>query len=614
MSPQSERPSQRATRDRLERLRAALKRDHLTGFIVPHADEHQSEYLPPAAERLAWLTGFTGSAGAAVVLLETAATFVDGRYTLQADEQVDPQSYAREHLIENPPSKWLKSRLRPGDRIGYDPWLMTVAEVRRLTETCKAAEAEFVPVAGNPLDAIWSDRPAPPLGAVTLQPADLAGEEARDKLARLRAGLADARADAAVLAQADSIAWSFNLRGTDIAHNPVALAYAILPADGRPSLFIDGRKLSNRVRDTLADLADLHEPSAFAGALAALGREHARVLLDPKSTAAAIATAVTEAGGTIIDGPDPAELPKARKNETELAGMRRAHIRDGAAMVRFLAWLDRTAGDGTVDELAAEAKLAALRAETAVRDGSELVDLSFDTISGAGPNGAIVHYRVSEDSNRRLEPGSLYLVDSGAQYRDGTTDITRTVAIGAASEEMRDRFTRVLRGHIAIATARFPVGATGAQLDTLARAPLWHAGLDYDHGTGHGVGSFLAVHEGPARISKAGTVPLEPGMVLSDEPGYYKPGAFGIRIENLVVVTPAEPIPGGDRPMHGFETLTLAPIDRRLIDPAVMTAEEIAWLDGYHARLVPALSRLLDAEDRAWLAAATAPIRESSRG
>ena len=345
MSPQSDRPSHRATRDRLQRLRATLKRDSLTGFIVPHADEHQSEYLPPAAERLAWLTGFTGSAGAAVVLPEAAAVFVDGRYTLQAAEQVDPELFSREHLIDNPPSKWLKSRLRPGDRIGYDPWLMTVAEVRRLTETCNAADAALVPVAGNPLDAIWSDRPAPPLGAVTLQPADLAGEEARDKLARLRAGLADARADAAVLAQADSIAWSFNLRGADIAHNPVALAYAILPVDGRPSLFIDGRKLSNRVRDTLADLAELHEPSEFTGALAALGRERARVLLDPKSTAAAIAAAVTEAGSTIVDGPDPAELPKARKNETELAGMRRAHIRDGAAMVRFLAWLDRTAGE-----------------------------------------------------------------------------------------------------------------------------------------------------------------------------------------------------------------------------------------------------------------------------
>ncbi|MCB1503174.1 MAG: aminopeptidase P family protein [Bauldia sp.] len=608
LSPHADSTSHRATRDRLERLRALLRRDGLTGFIVPHADEHQSEYLPPAAERLAWLTGFTGSAGAAVVLPDAAALFVDGRYTLQAAAHVDPESFSREHLIENPPSKWLASRLRPGDRIGYDPWLMTAAEVRRLEAVCKAAEASLVPVRGNPIDRIWEDRPAPPLGAVSIQPADLAGEEAADKLARLRAGIAEARADAAVLAQADSIAWSFNLRGADIAHNPVALAYAILPVEGRPSLFVDGRKLSNSVRTTLADLAELHEPTEFTAALAALGHERRRVLLDPKSTSAAIADAVSEAGGTVVDGPDPAELPKARKNATELAGMHRAHVRDGAAMVRFLAWLDRTAGDGSIDELAAEAKLAAFRADTARRDGAELVDLSFDTISGAGPNGAIVHYRVSEASNRRLEPGTLYLVDSGGQYRDGTTDITRTVAIGAPSEEMRDRFTRVLRGHIAIATARFPVGASGAQLDTLARAPLWQAGLDYDHGTGHGVGAFLAVHEGPARISKAGTVPLEAGMVLSDEPGYYKAGAFGIRIENLVIVTPAEPISGGDRPMHGFETLTLAPIDRRLIDPALMTAAEIAWVDAYHARLVPALSHLLDAADRAWLDAATAPI------
>ena len=596
------------TRDRLGRLRAELKRTGLTGFVVPHADEHQSEYLPPSAERLAWLTGFTGSAGAAVVLPDVAAIFVDGRYTIQAAEQIDSASFQREHLIETPPWKWLKARLKPGDRIGYDPWLMTATEVKRLEEVARGAEADLVPVTGNPIDRIWDGRPAPPLGAMALHPLELAGEAAEDKIARLGRTIAEAKADAAVLAQADSIAWTFNIRGTDIAHNPVTLAYAILAADGRPQLFVDGRKLSNSVRARLAELADLHEPAAFPAALTALGRHGARVLLDPRGTPAAVPAAIREAGGTVADGPDPAELPKARKNETELAGARRAQLRDGAAMVRFLAWLDREAATGGIDEIAAADRLAAFRAETALRDGSELVDVSFATISGAGPNGAIVHYRVTPETNRRLEPGSLYLVDSGGQYRDGTTDITRTVAVGTPSPEMRERFTRVLKGHIAIATARFPAGTSGAQLDTLARIALWRAGLDYDHGTGHGVGSFLAVHEGPARISKMGTVPLEPGMILSNEPGYYRTGAYGIRIENLVVVTPPAAIAGGERPMLGFETLTLAPIDRRLVDVTLLVADELRWLDADHARVAAALDRLLDPDERAWLAAATAPL------
>ncbi|HET7716041.1 MAG TPA: aminopeptidase P family protein [Bauldia sp.] len=609
MAPHATRRTENATRDRLKRLRGELQRQGLTGFIVPHTDEYQSEYLPPSAERLAWLTGFTGSAGAAVVLPAEAALFVDGRYTIQARDQVDPKSFALEHLIETPPAKWLKSRVKPGDRIGYDPWLLTADEVKRLEDVCRAAEAELVAVSGNPIDHIWSDRPPPPLGMVTVHPTELAGEEARAKIARLQAAIGDARADAAVLTQADSIAWTFNLRGADIAHNPVALAYAVLPVGGKPSLFIDGRKLSNRVRATLADVAELREPAEFHAALAELGRQGARVLIDPKGTPAAVAAAIRAPGGIIVEGVDPAELPKARKNDTELAGARRAHVRDGAAMVRFLSWLDRAARNEDIDELAAEAKLAELRADTARRDGSELVDLSFATISGAGPNGAIVHYRVTPQTNRRLVDGTLYLVDSGGQYRDGTTDITRTIAIGRPTAEMRDRFTRVLKGHIAIATARFPVGTTGAQLDTLARVALWQAGLDYDHGTGHGVGSFLSVHEGPARISKLGTVPLEPGMILSNEPGYYKPGAYGIRIENLVVVKPPEPVPGGDRMMLGFETLTLAPIDRRLIDTSLMTPAEIEWVDIYHARLAPALDRLLDEAERRWLAAATAPLR-----
>jgi Xaa-Pro aminopeptidase len=593
---------------RLRALRAALAETKLTGFIVPHADEHQSEYLPPSAERLAWLTGFTGSAGAAIVLHDEAALFVDGRYTLQAAQQVDADSFRTESIIENPPAKWLAARLRPQDRIGYDPWLLTLAEVRRFTEACRTAGAELVPVDQNPIDRLWRDRPPAPLGAVSLQPLDLAGEAASDKLARLKTAVADKKADAAALALADSIAWTFNIRGADISHNPVPLAFAVLPVSGRPEVFIDGRKLSNAVRAALSDLADVREPPALLGRLAELGHAKARVLVDPNTTSSIIAETITAAGGTLVEGPDPAVLPKARKNATEREGARRAHVRDGAAMVRFLAWLDREATTGAIDEIGAAEKLMAIRAETARRDGTELADLSFGTISGAGPNGAIVHYHASPQSNRRLEPGSLYLIDSGGQYRDGTTDVTRTVAIGAPTAEMRDRFTRVLKGHIAIATARFPVGTSGAQIDALARVALWRAGLDYDHGTGHGVGSYLAVHEGPARISKIGNAPLEPGMILSNEPGYYKTGAYGIRIENLVVVKPAETVPGGERELLSFEMLTLVPIDARLIDRTLLTAEEVAWVNAYHARIVPALGHLLDAAERQWLEAASKPI------
>ena len=599
-----------ASAERIAALRRALMDAGLTGFIVPHADEHQSEYLPPSAERLAWLTGFTGSAGAAVVTEDEAAVFVDGRYVLQVQAEIDPVACAVEHLIENPPSKWLAGKLRPGDRIGYDPWLMTIAEVARLEETCRTAGAELIAVDANPIDRLWKDRPEPPRGQVALHPLQYSGEESVDKIARLQAALREKKADGAVLGQADSIAWLFNIRGTDIAHNPVALAFAVLPATGKPELFIDARKLSNSVRAALSEVAEVRGAADFGAALSALGGAKARVLIDPQATAAAVAKAVEDGGGTIVKGADPVSLPRARKNETEIAGARAAQIRDGAAMVRFLAWLDREALSGRIDEIAAAAKLREFRADTAKRDGSELIDLSFETISGAGPNGAIVHYRVTAGTALKLTPGSLYLVDSGAHDRDGTTDITRTTAIGEPTNEMRDRFTRVLIGHIAIATARFPEKTTGAQLDSFARAALWQAGLDYDHGTGHGVGSFLSVHEGPARISRLGNAQLEPGMILSNEPGYYKAGQYGIRTENLLLVRPAESIPGGDRPMLSFETLTLAPIDRRLIVPAMLSPGEIAWLDAYHAALPAALGHLLDDEERTWLKEATEPLAE----
>ena len=598
---------------RLSQVRAELDRQGLTGFVVPHADEYQSEYLPASAERLAWLTGFTGSAGMAIVLRERAALFVDGRYTLQAGTQVDTEAFEIVDLIGSPPSKWISDKLSTEDRLGYDPWLMTVAQVRSFAERCEAEGAAFVPVAENPIDRLWSKRPAPPIGNVSLQSVDHAGESASVKIAALRKALADRKVDAVILTQADSIAWLFNIRGTDIAHNPVPLSYAIVPRDGKPELFIDGRKLSNTVRDHLTEIVDIGEPRTFDAALKTLGTASAKTLLDPQTASEAVGKALQDSGATLVEGTDPVVLPKARKNPVELAGSRRAHIRDGAAMVRFLAWLDRTAADGTVDEIAAATRLEEFRADTAERDGVELAEISFDTIAGAGPNGAIVHYRVTATTSRRLESGTLFLVDSGGQYRDGTTDITRTVAIGTPTAEMRERFTRVLKGHIAIATARFPVGTTGPQLDGLARHALWQAGLDYDHGTGHGVGSFLSVHEGPARIAKTGSVPLEPGMIISNEPGYYKTGEYGIRIENLEIVTQPAQISGGEREMLGFETLTLCPIDQRLIDPALLNDDETAWIDAYHARLSPALDHLLDDADRAWLKAATRPLSDNQR-
>ncbi|TPQ51413.1 X-Pro aminopeptidase [Prosthecomicrobium hirschii] len=588
---------------RVAALRAELDRRGLDGFVIPRADEHQNEYVPASADRLRWLTGFTGSAGAAIVLRDRAAILVDGRYTLQAQAQVDMTVFDLVDIVETPVADWLEKNLAPGARLGLDPWLHTIGGMRRLKKAAEKAGAEVVAVDGNPLDAVWADRPAPPLGAVALHPPELAGETAAAKLGRLAGILADRKADAAILSQPDSIAWAFNIRGSDVSHTPLPISYAVLHRDGRPELFIDGRKLGNEVRATLEDIADIAEPAAFPAALAALGAAKAQVLVDPVWTSDAVAGSITAAGGSLVEGEDPVLMPRARKNAAEIAGARAAHLRDAAAYVAYLAWFDREAPKGGLDEIAAVETLEAFRAKTGA-----LKDISFDTISGAGPNGAIVHYRVTRATNRPIEPDSVFLLDSGAQYRDGTTDITRTLAVGTPDPEARQRATLVLKGHLAISMARFPKGTTGAQLDTLARIALWQAGLDYDHGTGHGVGSFLSVHEGPHRIAKTGMVALEPGMIVSNEPGYYKTGAYGIRIENLVLVTEPETIPGGERPMLGFETLTLAPYDRRLIDTALLTAAERAWIDRYHERVRAAVGPLVDAETRAWLDAATAPL------
>ena len=584
-------------------LRQELARRKLDGFLVPRGDAHQGEYVPPSDARLEWLTGFAGSAGIAVVLAEDAAIFVDGRYTIQVREQVDTQVFAPMHLIETPPADWLATTLKPGQKLGYDPMLHTISGTRRLKAACTAAGAELVAVSGNPVDAVWHDRPAPPLGAVVIHPDALAGEAASDKIARMGAKVGEAKADAFVLTQPDSIAWLFNIRGSDVAHTPLPLSFAILPASGKPRLFIDGRKLSNAVRDHLVGLTEVEEPAGLVPALAEMGRAGAAVMLDPDWAGDALASAVCDAGGTIKEGADPIARAKAVKSEAEIAGARAAHLRDGAAYARFLAWFDGAILDGPLDEIGVAERLEAFRAETGA-----LKEISFDSISAAGPNAAICHYRVDRKSNRVIPPDSLFLIDSGAQYEDGTTDITRTLAVGAVADEMKRHFTLVLKGHIAIATARFPKGTSGAQIDALARIDLWKAGLDFDHGTGHGVGSYLSVHEGPQRIAKTGHVALEPGMIVSNEPGYYKAGSYGIRIENLELVTGPDEIEGGERPMLGFQALTLAPIDRRLIVKEMLSADEHAWVDRYHARVLAEIGPLVDPDTRSWLEAATAPL------
>jgi Xaa-Pro aminopeptidase len=592
-----------ASAPRLAALRAELKRRELDGFIVPRADRYQNEYVPPCAERLAWLTGFTGSAGIAIVLADRAVIFVDGRYMVQVREEVDAAAFAVEHLVEHPPTVWIEEHIPAGARLGYSPWLHTVDGAERLDKACEAARATLVAVNDNPIDAGWSDRPHEPLGAVVLHDLRYAGEEAAAKLARVRAEMQKhAAADALVVSDPQDVSWLFNIRGSDVPHTPVVLAFAIVPKEGRPALYLDTRKLGNDVRHRLEELADPRANEDFERDLAALGKAQRAVRLDPASCPEAIARLVTESGGKVVRGSDPIAPMKAVKNAAEIAGARAAQLRDGAAVTRFLAWFDREAGRGLTEIDAVEAL------ESFRRDTGLLKDISFPTIAGAGADGAIVHYRVSRRSNRRIAPGEPFLIDSGGQYEDGTTDITRTLAVGTPRADMRKNFTLVLKGHIAIARAVFPDGTTGAQLDPLARQFLWRDGLDFDHGTGHGVGSYLSVHEGPARISKLGSAPLKRGMILSNEPGYYRTGGYGIRIENLVLVTEAKPVAEAEKPLNAFETLTLAPIDARLIDPSLLTGEEIAWFDAYRARVRGALAPLVDAQTREWLIAATAPL------
>ena len=589
--------------ERLSLLRGELKRRGLDGFVVPRTDEHQGEYVPPRADRLRWLTGFSGSAGAAVVLAERAAIFVDGRYTLQVRTQVDTEALETHHLIDMPPAKWIAENLPAGGKLGYDPWLHPERAVASLRKAAEKAGGTLVAQTDNPIDSVWQGQPAAPISPIVPHPLEFAGKPAAEKRDEIGALLAADGCDAAVLTAPDSIAWLLNVRGGDVPRAPMPLSFAIVHKSGAVDWFVDPRKLSPGLGEHIGNGVSIEPVEAFPSALEAL--EGKAVRADPATTAALIFERLRAGGADVATGNDPCALPKACKNSVEIAGARAAHKRDGIAVSKFLAWFAAAAPSGDLTEIAAADKLAALREE-----GDRLRDLSFDTISGSGPNGAIVHYKVGPETDRRMAPGELYLVDSGAQYLDGTTDVTRTVAIGTPSAEMRDRFTRVLKGHIAIATARFPEGTSGPQLDVLARRALWDAGLDFDHGTGHGVGSYLSVHEGPHRISKApNTVALREGMIVSNEPGYYKTDGYGIRIENLVTVVPCAALEGAERKMFEFETLTFAPIDRALVEPRLLSESEIAWFDGYHARVFDEIAGGMDESGRHWLEAATRPLR-----
>jgi Xaa-Pro aminopeptidase len=584
-------------------IRKAMQSQGLDGFLVPHEDEHQNEYLPEANDRLAWATGFTGSAGAAVVLKDRAAVFVDGRYTLQVRDQVDPQTFEIRDLVEGGVPAYLEERAPKGGVIGYDPRLHSPEALASLRAAAEKAGARLKPVDTNPLDAAWgAERPAQPAAPIVPHPLDYSGEDSAAKRARVGESLKAQGADAAVITAPASIAWLFNVRGGDVIRSPLPIGQAVLNADGTARVFLDPAKVTQDLPAWLGNQVSLERPEALPAALAELKGK--RVLVDPALSSAWYFEALDQAGASTVKAMDPVALPRACKNAVEIEGTRRAHVRDGAALTRFLHWLATEGQEGLPDEVTVVRKLEGFREATGA-----LKDLSFDTIAGAASNGAVVHYRPTRRLNKKAEAGSLFLVDSGAQYLDGTTDVTRTVAIGEPTAEMRERFTLVLKGHLALARIRFPAGTTGSAIDALARAPLWMAGLDYDHGTGHGVGSYLGVHEGPQRIAKApNTVALRPGMIVSNEPGYYKTGEYGIRIENLQYVTEARDVPGGERKMLGFETLTLAPIDRRLIETRLLTAEEREQMDAYHARVLETISPLVEPEVRAWLLEVCAPL------
>lgn len=588
---------------RLKTLRAELSSEGFDGFLIPRSDLHQGEYVAPRDERLAWLTGFTGSAGFCAVLPEVAGVFIDGRYRVQVRDQVALEAFTPVPWPETGLDDWLKDNAKNGAIIGFDPWLHTKSEITKLQQGLEGTGIT-IKASKNLIDRLWEDQPEPPKGTIRIHPDSFAGRSHVDKIKDLASDLLSSGQSTALISLPDSICWLLNIRGADVPRNPVVHAMAILNADGNVALFVDPDKLDDGARVHLGDTVTLHEPEDFQEALKAI---EGKMRVDPASAPLAVFDLL---GEKAVEGKDPCVMPKACKTDAEINATREAHLRDGAAMVRFLAWLEDErdallSGSGEpLTEIDVVTALEGFRRAT-----NSLEDISFETIAGTGPNGAIVHYRVSTETNRVVQPGDLLLVDSGGQYVDGTTDITRTIAMGNPSEDAKLAFTRVLQGMIAIHRARWPEGLSGRYLDSLARAPLWMAGQDYDHGTGHGVGVFLSVHEGPQRISRVSDVPLKPGMILSNEPGYYREGEFGIRIENLIVVNPAPPLKGADnRKMLSFENLTWAPIDKRLILANRLSADERHWLNTYHQDVRVRLAHLLDEETRAWLTAATAPI------
>ncbi|WP_320200453.1 aminopeptidase P family protein [Agrobacterium sp. rho-13.3] len=590
---------------RVDALRATFDALEIDGFLVPRADEYQGEYVPLSAERLAWLTGFTGSAGIVLVTRSQAIVFVDGRYTTQLTMQVDQSVFTGGDLVNAPPAKWLADNAPNGFRLGIDPWLHTGAELKRFEKALSDKAGSVVLLAANPLDPLWEDRPAEPLEPISIQPDHVTGISAQAKIATIAEIVSSKKANAVLMTDPSSIAWTFNIRGNDVPHTPHPLARAIIYADGKADLFLDERKVGAEAQAYLAALVTLLPPSEIEARLHAISSAAGRILTDVDVTPVALTLSITQAGGEVIEAVDPVKLPRACKNEAELSGSAAAHIQDGAAMVEYLAWLDAQT-PGSITEIQAVKVLEAARVRVGQATQNPLKDVSFDSISGAGENAAIMHYRVTTDSDRALNDGEMFLIDSGAQYVNGTTDITRTVAIGTVPEEQKRFFTLVLKGMIAISAARFPKGTRGCDLDPLARIALWKAGADYGHGTGHGVGSYLSVHEGPQRISRVSQQEILPGMILSNEPGYYRPGAFGIRIENLIFVREADAIEGGDQPMLSFETLTWCPIDRRLVVVSLLTEEELEWLNAYHATVREKIMPLItDADVQKWLIAAT---------
>lgn len=578
---------------RLADLRGVM--DGIDGFLVPRTDAHQGEDVAACSERLAWLTGFTGSAGMCVALRDIAGVFIDGRYTLQVRDQVDLAAFTPVPMHEVKLADWLIEQLPDGGVIAYDPWLHGFDEIEKLAAEVSEKGISLLK-SDNLVDKIWTDQPDPPKGMIQPHGIEFSGEESVDKRTRIAVDVADAGQEAFVLTLPASICWLLNIRGSDIARTPVALCFAIIKADGRVDLFVDPDKIDFAVIKHLGDGVNLHSETELT---LALKRLTGQVGVDRNSAPVAISDLLENP----VWGSDPCILPKACKNAVEIAGSRAAHLRDGAAMVEFLCWLDSEAPKGTLTEIAVAKQLESFR-----RNTNALRDVSFDTISGSGPNGAIVHYRVTEDTDRPIKTGEVLLVDSGGQYQDGTTDITRTVAVGAVAPEVARNNTLVLKGMIAISMARWPNGISGRDLDGFARMALWQNGLDYAHGTGHGVGAYLGVHEGPQGISRRSVVPLETGMILSNEPGYYREGAYGIRIENLVVVSAPETPTGGEIPMHGFETLTFVPIDRRLIVADMLTQAERDWLNIYHHEVLTKISPLVAGEVRTWLENACANI------